>query len=563
MEQRGAKQILESYAFLVSSAIYVLYFSILLVSALLFGVGVPISRINCVIAVLATIVYCACAVRCYHDEHRLRHFAAIVSTLALIVCASVFVAGRFYDISFDGMCYHQEGIIYLSEGWNPFRSDISQQHFPHLGHMAIVLNSYAKAPWIFASAVYKVTGNIEHGKAINLLLIIASGLLSFSALRTIKELDIVRSMLVSVVCALCPIAVVQFLGYYVDGQLSALLVSFLAIACIVYNRPDRCALFLLIVVMSIATNVKISGGLYIGFFSAALVIFLLIMGEIILLKKVLITLLIGGAVGVCVVGYNPYVRNTLRHGCPFYPLNEKGSGLMEYKGPRDFGKYGNVMNFLLSNFVASDHTWETSGKVRLKIPFTFSRGELSVFNIPDTTIGGFGPLWGGGIFLAGLILFIAFMLDYRRAIIAAYIIVVILISIVGKPYAWYARYNPHFWGVPVVVIVTAFTLKNRFIQALAYALAAVLLVNIVLIASQYVPFQLAQNRNLRGSLRKIAAMPAPVKAYFSVFRTQRLRFQKAGIRYEEVFRLEDLHCPISLRIDCMDASVCPGEGNQT
>ena len=175
---------LERYAFMIAFAIYSLYFSVLLVSAILFSMGFPISRANGVVGVFMAMAYCACARRWYYDGCRMRHFLALVILVALIVCSALYIAGRFYDISYDGMCFHQEGIISLYGGWNPFRDDILQQQFPNVKHMAIVLNCYAKAPWILAAAVYKVTGSIEHGKAINLLLIGASGLLAFSALRT-------------------------------------------------------------------------------------------------------------------------------------------------------------------------------------------------------------------------------------------------------------------------------------------------------------------------------------------------------------------------------------------
>ncbi|MCX6355563.1 MAG: hypothetical protein NTZ78_11775 [Candidatus Aureabacteria bacterium] len=550
---------LEHYTFLVASANISLYFFVLLVSAFMFGAGFPISRLNLVLALLMTIGYCACAVRGYYTGRWVRHYVILLTLAAILVWASMLIAGKFMDLSYDGMCYHQEGIISLFDGWDPFRGDISQQNFPHLGHMALVLNSYAKAPWIFATAVYKVTGNIDHGKSMNILLIIASGCLSFSSLRIFKGLGRAHCVLISVLGALCPVAVVQFMGYYVDGQLFALILSFLAVACGVYHRADRYALCLLAMITAIALNIKLTGVLYIGFFSVAFVMFLLITRGIMMMKKIVLVLAIGGAMGVCVIGYNPYMTNTLVHGHPFYPLNEKDSGLMNYKGPREFGAHGTIANFLLSNFVASDHTWETTGKTRIKMPFTFSRNELLVFNIPDTTIGGFGPLWSGGILLAVLILCIMLARDYRNALAGVYIIAVILTSILAKPYAWYARYNPQLWLVPMVAMVMAFTYKNGIVRMVGYALAAVLAVNIFLIADQYISFQVIENRNIRNSLRQVAAMPAPVKVYFSVFRSQRLRFQNANIRYEEVFRREDLPCRNPLLIDCMNASVCPRE----
>ncbi len=74
------------------------------------------------------------------------------SGIARAVSARISVA--FYDVSFDGQAYQQEGVYQLAQGWNPlfthYLSPISIDQNVKLIH-------YPKGPWIIGAAMYRLT----------------------------------------------------------------------------------------------------------------------------------------------------------------------------------------------------------------------------------------------------------------------------------------------------------------------------------------------------------------------------------------------------------------------
>nr|NJM03088.1 hypothetical protein [Desulfobacula sp.] len=84
---------------------------------------------------------------------------------------SVAVSSQFYDTTYDGRAYHQEAIIGLAEGYyNPYYRQLDENEELH----ALWINHYPKAMEIVSSAVYAFTGDIETGKAFNLLFMISN-----------------------------------------------------------------------------------------------------------------------------------------------------------------------------------------------------------------------------------------------------------------------------------------------------------------------------------------------------------------------------------------------------
>ena len=88
-----------------------------------------------------------------------------------LIC--VFICRWFYDISFDGQWYHQDAIILMSEGWNPFH-DAPLLIEQTSGACAPYLNHYPKGSWIISAYLYHFLNNIQMAKAYNLLFIISA-----------------------------------------------------------------------------------------------------------------------------------------------------------------------------------------------------------------------------------------------------------------------------------------------------------------------------------------------------------------------------------------------------
>ena len=93
---------------------------------------------------------------------------------AVGLCAILFaISGHFFDFSFDGQWYHQDAIILLKNGWNPFYDQPILDEIAS-GKNANYINCYPKAPWTISACVYATTGAIEYAKFYQLVLLFAS-----------------------------------------------------------------------------------------------------------------------------------------------------------------------------------------------------------------------------------------------------------------------------------------------------------------------------------------------------------------------------------------------------
>ena len=76
---------------------------------------------------------------------------AVGSSFLMIVACFTLLCGAVFDISYDGQTYHQEAIIQLSRGWNPFLEEISDLYLVEQTALEAAINFYPKAPWVIAS----------------------------------------------------------------------------------------------------------------------------------------------------------------------------------------------------------------------------------------------------------------------------------------------------------------------------------------------------------------------------------------------------------------------------
>ena len=139
--------------------------------------------------------------------------------LVFVTGLSVFffaLSGHFYDFSFDGQWYHQDAIILLKNGWNPFY-DLPILDEIASGKNANYINCYPKAPWTISACLYATTGAIEYAKFYQLILLAASFFLSLHFTLRWFTLSLVSASLLSFVIAFSPVVVGQSLSFYVDG----------------------------------------------------------------------------------------------------------------------------------------------------------------------------------------------------------------------------------------------------------------------------------------------------------------------------------------------------------
>jgi hypothetical protein len=210
-----------------------------------------------------------------------------------------------YDASWDGETYHAEAIVQLANSWNPFREG------PPTGVVfPTYLNFFPKGPWILAAALYKFSGSFESGKAFHLTLILASFFFSFAALVSLQKISQRCILALSLLMAFNPVSTYQMFTYYVDGQLSSLLVIAAALFILLDARPDRVLMVTLALVVILAMNVKLTGALYIAIMAGGYWIWYAHNKKARRIELA-IWLMAGGIVGGMFVGFSPYITQFL------------------------------------------------------------------------------------------------------------------------------------------------------------------------------------------------------------------------------------------------------------
>lgn len=545
---------LQPTSFLIGFNIVVFIAALFLTSALLFAVRVPITPFHLYAALGVTLLLSWFSVRTYAAEPR-----GVVWAVSLLVPAALFVvflwiSGQFYDLSYDGQSYHQEAIILLKNGWNPFYD--APLTLP-TGH-DIWINHYPRLSETVAAALYAVTGHIEQSKVFNFLLMAGSFFLALSALLA-HNAGKTRAVALSLLLAGNPVSVYQSLGFYVDGQLASLLLCLLALSYLLHKGPNRWIVTAYSLCLMMTVNNKFTAVGYAAVFCLGLLVALYMSEKFDLLKKMVKLSVVSALIGVVVAGFNPYVTNTLRHGHPFYPLAGPGSrDVVADFTPKSFLPLNRIQRALVSYFSVTEENSTTNAATKLKVPFTITAGELSKFGEPDVAIGGFGPLFGGAIVLSLAIVLVSLRLSISRVLLTLGVLAILLASVFINSAAWWARYVPQLWFVPVVCALLGFSFeRKKAIAACSWVLVAVLAVNALSVACAYVSLQYDWNRTLKSQLETVRNSPQPVLASFGYSWSNRIRFEELGIAYREG---DTSGCPAPLTLNHSGTSVCTAGG---
>lgn len=465
--------------------------------------------------------------------------------LVAILVFSTMVSHWFYDLSWDGQDYQQKAIFELQHGWNP----ISQLQKPEAKYYNQWLNHYPKAPWIAAASINQLTGDIEDGKTVNLLLLIAVFLIAFTLFQSLK-IELWVSALIAVLIALNPVSVYQTFSYYVDGQVASIIAILILSFFLAMYRPSLLSYLALVAALIVALNIKFTSAIYAIVLSAGLLVLQFIYpGRGTLPKQTLRVVLAGLVLGFVVAGFQPYVTNTFRNGNPFYPTiggNEfSHRNLIVTQMPDDFKDKNSLEKLFLSTFSPSSNSF--NGEIRPKIPLSFSRDEVNVFLGYDVRVGGFGPWFGGGIILACVTcLFLLTEKEQKKKLwMPSFLLIfIVMASVFVNTESWWARYSPQLWLIPVIIILTAYLLGSRtYTRWSAYILMGVLLVNIIMVSSSYVFGSIRQTRNAVQTFEALAERDEKILVYYGTLQMIELKLKKWHIQYEVVKNFEDLPCP--------------------
>ena len=392
---------------------------------------------------------------------RIRERLALPVLAVVIVGISFLLAGAFYDMSWDGLWYHQTAVYQMAHGWDPL-SDPVRGFVPHLQDW---VRHYAKGPWYVALGFYALAGDIEVAKAAPWIAIVAV----FSAVMAASiDYGLRRSsgILLAALVSLNPVTVFELASYLVDGLMISFLGCFVAALFRWFRRPSALVFWVMSASAVLCVNTKFTGLVYLCFAVAGGGLYVVISRRSLVARYATMqsALLL---VGVLVFGFNPYVTNTVHRGHPFYPL----MGTAEYPSHSEQGedaieRWETPHNMVgRSRFVRLGYAlfgrpgaqpFYPGENASLMVPFDVGRQDFEIYYFHDVRISGFGPLFSGAFLVSLALMGVALMRPGAPRLVLLLVGGTIILSLLISPHTWWARYGPQLWWFPVSGVAIGF-----------------------------------------------------------------------------------------------------------
>lgn len=491
----------------------------------------------------------------------------------IIMASAIFISGRVFDISYDGMAYHEMAIGLLKNGWNPIKMGAEEfvrlEELPLLGNVFGFPNDYyADAKEVIGSVIYSFTGYIETAKSVNILAMLAVfGISNFY----ISKFTSYRcfNYMISLLLVANPITLGQLFTNYVDGLLMLFLELGVLAWFIIIKSSDfhekRKGFFLLFCSILFCGNIKVSGLFFIGVYSILFYSVILVksyykgnLKEVLIkITSILASMVI---VATCLIGFFPYITNCIKKGNPIYPLMGKDKvDILSDQQPLSFQNLSNVKKLVISLFSKVDNmNINVEREPEWKIPFSIWEGEIQRCSA-DTRISGFGP-WFSGILIVAVIYFIFYIgkkimkkqkLDpYAIVFMAGNVILMLFFT--GN---WWARLSAfeYFFALGILFLME-FT-KERKLKSIVNGVICLLILSNSLFFCYGYKDIFAFSNSVRVNLRYLAEISKDKQIEVNLLQYDlsgaQFNLQDYGIRYtisEENFSADGIYAGYTYRI---------------
>jgi len=403
-----------------------------------------------------------------------------IAIYLLLVVVSPFIYNKTYDMTVDGNSYHKTAIAFIKNGWNPLyqtarefqKNNSNIVKIDKDSRVDLWIEHYPKATWIIAASIYSMTGNIESGKCMTLIFSIMLMLISFNCLR--KIIDKKWAGFIALLLALNPITLAQLFSYYVDGLMGIFFAIEIFLLFII-NPKEKTVLWQWLALTAIAAifvNLKFTGLLCSGVIAAVFYFYWLIVNRkekdfLEIFKRTTINFIIVFVTAVFIVGSNSYIKNTVEHVNPLYPLIGKDKvDIITTMQPKSFSDKNGVEKFVISLFSRTENVGYGEKEPYLKLPIKVYRSEIGELFAPDVRMSGFGPLFAliliiSVIFIIyNLIIMIKHEKENLKYLYLPFLAIIITMILVGE--SWWARYIPQLYLVPIgSIALGVYTTKYR------------------------------------------------------------------------------------------------------
>ena len=161
-------------------------------------------------------------------------------------------------------------------------------------------------------------------------------------------------------------------------------------------------------------------------------------------------------------------------------MGENKIEIMNGNMPKSFRGRPSVYKLLMSTFGDTKNFTSEDEIIRLKIPFSII-GQ-SIFKYPDMRLGGFGYFWGGILLFSIYLLATLRFKNKSYKNIFCFLSVELLVLLLVNPEAWWARYAPWFWCIPLIICY--FSILEDKNKNLAFVVLTLLFLNNLIIFIQ-------------------------------------------------------------------------------
>ncbi len=407
-----------------------------------------------------------------------------ITTYLLLILILPFMFTKTYDLTVDGNSYHKTAIGFMNEGWNPIYESSSDFNSRTLGKLSehtkdsnslnkvdLWIDHYPKASYFIETVIYSYTNNIESGKCITILLDISLVLLVLSILE--DKIGKTKAIIISILIGLNPIVLSQMFTFYVDGLMGILfgIELLLLYQTKIYEKKYDLNFLYLMCCCGIFVNLKYTGLLYSGLIAAVHYFYYLIRNKknrFETFKNMTIKFSIIFIIAIGFIGCSSYIKNTIDHHNPLYPIiGEDKVDIITMMYPDNYDKMNGLERFVNSIYSRTENLGRNKGNTTIKNPFKIYSSEMDTIALPDTRIGGFGPLFGIVTSFTILLLIILIAkkikkekLDININIILFSISIILSMILVGE--SWWARYVPQFYYLIFIVMFIFYkNIKNE------------------------------------------------------------------------------------------------------
>ncbi len=444
----------------------------ILVTTVFQFINIPMSDWNIICAIIITII-----VFILFNKKRIKknniifYISSIIIAILIGIISTVFI-GKTFDSSCDGNFYHKTAIGLIKEGWNPLYED--SEEFCNKNDVEIEnkgqflwIDHYPKVTWNFAASIYSITNNIESGKVLTVLLAISLACITYSYFsdRFLKKW---QSALIAIALVINPIVLAQIFTYYVDGIMGLFLYGIILFLIMITDKKyedlsNKEKWMGLAAEIILCMNIKFTGIYFAAIFS--IVFYIGWMMQYVKEQtfkqnflKITANFIAIVIIGLGVVGASTYVKNIIDHKNPLYPIiGEEKVDIITTMQPKSFGEKNRFVKLFEATFSNSENITYTSGdSPKLKVPFSFNDKEVSNLSVPDVRIGGYGIFFSGILVICTIcFIYLIIKIFNENKKIFKYLIIMlfgILITTLCMAEAWWARYSPQLYLIPIITI---------------------------------------------------------------------------------------------------------------